>query len=67
MAIKITLDAMIAKLGMTGNHFVTRDWIERNPDFFISVRQGARHTVTTLERLCAVLECRPGDLIDYEA
>lgn len=66
MAIKITLDSMLAKRGMTGKQLSREIGLsETQMSLFRSGKvRGIRFA--TLERLCAVLECRPGDLIDYE-
>ncbi len=66
MAIKITLDSMLAKRGMTGKQLSREIGLsETQMSLFRSGKvRGIRFA--TLERLCAVLKCRPGDLIDYD-
>jgi putative transcriptional regulator len=66
MAIIVTLDAVLAKRGMTGKQLAQEIGLsETQLSLFRSGKvRGIRFG--TLERLCAVLECRPGDLIDYE-
>lgn len=65
MPIKITLDAMLAKRGITGKQLSREIGLsETQMSLFRSGKvRGIRFA--TLERLCAVLDCKPGDLIDY--
>jgi putative transcriptional regulator len=66
MPIKITLDLVLAKRGMTGKQLSQEIGLsETQLSLFRSGKvRGIRFA--TLERLCAVLECRPGDLLDFE-
>lgn len=66
MAIKITLDSILTERGMTGKQLSREIGLsETQMSLFRSGKvRGIRFA--TLERLCAVLECRPGDLIDYD-
>lgn len=65
MPVKITLDAMLAKRGITGKQLSREIGLsETQMSLFRSGKvRGIRFA--TLERLCAVLDCKPGDLIDY--
>lgn len=65
MAIIITLDALLAKRGMTGKQLAQEIGLsETQLSLFRSGKvRGIRFA--TLDRLCRVLDCRPGDLIDY--
>lgn len=67
MAINITLDAMLAKRGMTGKQLSREIGLsETQMSLF---RRGKVRGIrfATLERLCAALQCRPGVLIAYES
>ena len=66
MGVIVTLDEVLAKRGMTGKQLARKIGLsETQLSLFRSGKvRGIRFG--TLERLCAVLECRPGDLIDYE-
>ncbi len=66
MAIIITLDAVLAKRGMTGKQLAQEIGLsETQLSLFRSGKvRGIRFA--TLDRLCKVLECRPGDLIDCD-
>lgn len=67
MSIRITLDAMLAARGMTARELAARVGIsETQMSLFRSGKvRGIRFR--TLAKLCAVLECAPGDLLDYDA
>lgn len=65
MPIRITLDAVLAQRGMTGKQLAATMGIsETQLSLFRSGKvRGVRFS--TAARMCAVLECRPGDLLDY--
>jgi putative transcriptional regulator len=66
MPIRVTLDAVLAQRGMTGKQ-LSRDvgLSETQLSLFRSGKvRGIRFA--TLARLCAALDCKPGDLIDYD-
>ena len=66
MPVRITLDAVLARRSMTAREVAARVGISETQ---ISVfRSGKDRGVrfSTLARVCAVLRCLPGDLIDYE-
>lgn len=65
MPIRVTLDAMLQRRGMTARQLAAAVGIsETQLSLFRSGKvRGIRFG--TLARLCAVLECRPGDLLDY--
>lgn len=65
MAIKITLDEVLARRGMLGKDLAARIGVsETHLSLFRSGKvRGVRFS--TLTRLCAVLECQPGDLLRY--
>lgn len=65
MPIRVTLDLLLARRGMTGKQLAqTVGLSETQLSLFRSGKvRGIRFA--TLARLCAALECRPGELIDY--
>jgi putative transcriptional regulator len=65
MPVKVTLDAALARRGMTGKQLAERMGLsETQLSLFRSGKvRGIRFA--TLARMCAVLECRPGELLDY--
>ena len=66
MPIRVTLDAMLTKRGMTARDLAAQVGIsETQLSLFRSGKvKGIRFR--TLARLCAALGCRPGDLLDYD-
>jgi putative transcriptional regulator len=66
MPMRITLDEMLTKRGVTGKQLAKEIGLsETQMSLFRSGKvRGIRFS--TLERLCDVLDCKPGDLIDYD-
>ncbi len=67
MPIRITFDALLARKGMKAKHVAALIGVsETQLSLFRSGKvRGIRFS--TLAKLCAVLECQPGDLIAYDA
>ena len=67
MPVKVTLDAALGRRGMTGKQLAQRMGIsETQLSLFRSGKvRGIRFA--TLARMCAVMGCAPGELLDYEA
>ena len=65
MPVVVTLDAMLARRAMTGKDLASRMGIsETQLSLFKSGKvRGIRFE--TLAKMCAVLECDPGDLLGY--
>jgi putative transcriptional regulator len=65
MPIRVTLDEMLARRGMKARELAATVGIsETQLSLFRSGKvKGLRFR--TLAKLCAVLECVPGDLLDY--
>jgi putative transcriptional regulator len=66
MPVRITLDAVLAERGLTAKSVAERVGIsETQLSLFRSGKvRGMRFA--TLSKLCLVLGCKPGDLIDYD-
>lgn len=66
MPIRVTLDKMLARRGMKARELAAAVGIsETQLSLFRSSKvKGIRFR--TMARLCAVLECTPGDLLDYD-
>jgi putative transcriptional regulator len=66
MAIKVTLDQMLAKRKMRSKDLAASVGItEANLSLLKSGKvKGVRFA--TLEAICRLLECQPGDLLEYE-
>ena len=67
MPILVNLDVMMARRKMRGRDLAARVGItEQNLSLLKSGKvKGVRFE--TLERLCAALDCQPGDLLEYRA
>ncbi len=66
MPIRIRLDRLLAERGMTQKELAERVGITpANLNIFATGKARAVR-FTTLEALCRELECRPGDLLDFE-
>jgi len=66
MGIVVTLDVMLARRKMRGKDLAAAIGIsEQNLSLLRSGKvKGVRFS--TLQRICAVLDCQPGDLLAYE-
>jgi putative transcriptional regulator len=67
MPVTVTLDALLAKRRMTGKQLAEAVGLsETQMSLFRSGKvRGVRFA--TLARMCEVLECRPGDLLGFDA
>lgn len=66
MPVRVTLDAVLTAKGLKARDLAARIGLsETQLSLFRSGKvKGIRFS--TLARLCAALDCRPGDLLDYE-
>lgn len=66
MPVQVTLDAVLAARGMTGKELARRIGVsETQLSLFRSGKvRGVRFS--TVAKMCAVLECTPGDLLGYD-
>jgi putative transcriptional regulator len=66
MPITIAIDRLLVERGMTVGEFADRIGI--TPANVAVLKNGRAKAVrfTTLEAMCAVLDCQPGDLLRYE-
>ena len=67
MPVVVTLDAQLAKRGMTGKQLAEAVGLsETQLSMFRSGKvRGVRFA--TLARMCRVLHCKPGDLLGFQA
>lgn len=67
MPILVTLDEVLARRGITGKELAERIGLsETQLSLFRSGKvKGIRFS--TLDRMCAELQCRPGELLDWGA
>jgi putative transcriptional regulator len=66
LPIRITLDQVLSEQGMTARELAQEVGItEANMSLLRTGKvRGVRFS--TLEKICAILDCVPGDLLDYE-
>jgi putative transcriptional regulator len=66
MPIRVNLDVMLARRRMTGRDLAARIGItEANLSLLRSTKvKGVRFD--TLSSICTILECQPGDILEYE-
>lgn len=66
MPIRITIDRMLVERGMSVGEFA--DAIGITPANVAVLKNGRAKAVrlSTLDAICRVLECQPGDLLHYE-
>jgi putative transcriptional regulator len=67
MAIIITLDIMLAKRKMKLNTLAERVGITAQNLSILKNDKARAIRFDTLNRLCKVLDCQPGDILTYEA
>lgn len=65
MPIVVNLDVMMAKRKISSNELAEK--IEITPANLSILKTGKAKAVrfSTLERLCEVLECQPGDILEF--
>ncbi|WP_125106948.1 MULTISPECIES: helix-turn-helix domain-containing protein [Gulosibacter] len=66
MAIRITIDRMLAERGMSVGDFAAAIGI--TPANVAVLKNGRARAVrfSTLDAICRVLDCQPGDLLRYD-
>ena len=67
MAIIINVDVMLAKRKMRSNELAERIGITTANLSILKTGKAKAIRFSTLEALCEVLECQPGDIIEYVA
>lgn len=64
--IKITLDEMLERRGMTLTELAVRTDISLVNLSILKTGKARAIRFTTLTRICEVLNCQPGDLLTYD-
>lgn len=67
MAIIINLDIMLAKRKMRSNELAERMGITTANLSILKTGKAKAIRFSTLEAICAILECQPGDIMEYVA
>lgn len=65
MAIRVNLDLVLVKRGMTLTELSERVGITLSNLSILKTNKARAVRFTTLEAICRELECQPGDLLEY--
>jgi len=66
MAIIVNLDVMMAKRKISAQDLAKRIGITQANLSILKNNKGKAIRFSTLDKLCEVLDCKPGDILDYE-
>lgn len=66
MPIVINLDVMLAKRKMRSNELAEKIGITRANLSILKTGRAKAVRFSTLEAICEVLECQPGDILEYQ-
>lgn len=66
MGIVVNLDVMLAKRKMSVTELSERVGITMANLSILKTGKAKAIRFSTLEKICEVLECQPGDILDYE-
>ena len=61
----VNLDVMMAKRKMSSNELANRIGITKANLSILKTGKGKAIRFSTLERICEVLDCTPGDILEY--
>lgn len=65
MAIIVNLDVMMAKRKMSSNELAKKIGITTANLSILKTNKGKAIRFSTLDKICEVLECGPGDILEY--
>lgn len=66
MSIIVNLDVMMAKRKISSQELAEKVGITQANLSILKTNKGKAIRFTTLDKICEVLECKPGDILDYE-
>ena len=66
MAIVVNLDVMMAKRKMSSNELAQKIGITTANLSILKTNKGKAIRFSTLDKICEVLECTPGDILEYK-
>lgn len=66
MPVKVTIDVMLARRKMTARDVAARIGLSETQLSLLRTGKVKGMRFETLARLCYVLDCKPGELIDYD-
>ncbi len=65
MAIIVNLDVMMAKRKMSSNELAQKIGITTANLSILKTNKGKAIRFSTLDKICEVLQCNPGDILEY--
>ena len=65
MSIIVNLDVMMAKRKMSSNELAQKIGITTANLSILKTNKGKAIRFSTLDKICEVLECTPGDILEY--
>ena len=65
MSIRINLDVVLAKKKMSVTELSEKVWITMANISILKNGKAKAIRFTTLDKICEVLECQPGDILEY--
>lgn len=66
MAIIVNLDVMMAKRKMSSNELAQKIGITTANLSILKTNKGKAIRFSTLDKICEVLDCTPGDILEYK-
>ncbi|MBR4178142.1 MAG: helix-turn-helix transcriptional regulator [Bacilli bacterium] len=66
MGVIVNLDVMMARRKISSQDLAEKIGITQANLSILKTNKGKAIRFSTLEKLCEVLDCKPGDLLDYE-
>ena len=62
----VNLDVMMAKRKISSQELAEKVGITQSNLLILKTNKGKAIRFSTLDKICETLECRPGDILDYE-
>ncbi|MBP5679181.1 MAG: helix-turn-helix transcriptional regulator [Bacilli bacterium] len=62
----VNLDVMMAKRKISSNELADKVGITQANLSILKTGKGKAIRFSTLEKICEVLDCKPGDILDYQ-
>ncbi len=66
MSIIVNLDVMMAKRKMSSNELAQKIGITTANLSILKTNKGKAIRFSTLDKICEVLDCNPGDILEYK-
>ncbi len=66
MAIIVNLDVMMAKRKISSQELAEKIGITQANLSILKTNKGKAIRFQTLDKICEILNCKPGDILDYE-